>query len=124
MLLFVEELASIVLTPFVLYWSLPACVPSIVAFVRDFTVHVDGVGDICSLAAFDFARHGNLKYGSPAHAPKVSPWPVAGNGAACTFNTGTGVMLMRVEAACLGMHLTCCTPNRGCQPCMVLMHRL
>lgn len=70
-LLFVEELASIVLTPFVLYWSLPACVPAILAFVRDFTMHVDGVGDICSLAAFDFERHGNLKYGSPAHAPKV-----------------------------------------------------
>ncbi|KAK9802892.1 hypothetical protein WJX73_002447 [Symbiochloris irregularis] len=71
-LLFMEELASIVLTPFVLYWSLPACVPSILAFVRDFTVHVEGVGDICSLAAFDFARHGNPKYGSPAHAPKTA----------------------------------------------------
>ena len=70
-MLFLEELASIVLTPFVLYWSLPACVPSILSFVRDFTTHVDGVGDICSLAAFDFARHGNTKYGSPAHAPKV-----------------------------------------------------
>lgn len=72
-LLFVEELASIVLTPFVLYWSLPACVPSILAFVRDFTLQVEGVGDICSLAAFDFARHGNTKYGAPTHAPKVCP---------------------------------------------------
>lgn len=71
-LLFVEELASIVLTPFVLYWSLPACVPSILAFVRDFTLQVEGVGDICSLAAFDFARHGNTKYGAPTHAPKVA----------------------------------------------------
>lgn len=32
---------------------------------------MEGVGDVCSLAAFDFARHGNAKYGAPAEAPKV-----------------------------------------------------
>ena len=64
-------MASILVTPFVLYFSLPKCAPAILAFIRDFTVHVPGVGDICSLAAFDFERHGNPKYGSPARAPKV-----------------------------------------------------
>ncbi len=76
-LLFLEEMASIVLTPFVLYFSLPKCAPAILAFVRDFSVHVPGVGDICSLATFDFERHGNPKYGSPATAPKARRTPPA-----------------------------------------------
>lgn len=76
-LLFLEEMASIVVTPFVLYFSLPQCAPAILAFLRDFTVRVDGVGDICSMAGFDFERHGNAKYGSPSQAPKVRSlfWP-------------------------------------------------
>ena len=76
-LLFLEEMASIVVTPFILYFSLPRCAPAILAFVRDFTTHVPGVGDVCSLAAFDFERHGNSKYGSPAQAPKARPFPPA-----------------------------------------------
>ncbi len=44
---------------------------SIVDFVSTFTTHIDGVGDVCSLAAFDIARHGNAKYGAPANADKV-----------------------------------------------------
>ena len=41
--------------------------------MRDFTVHVDGIGDVCSLACFDLARHGNAKYGSPVSGKKVRP---------------------------------------------------
>ena len=70
-LLFLEELASILLTPFVLYWSLPRCAPAIVEFVRDNTQRVEGIGDVCSLAAFALPRHGNPKYGSPYRAGKV-----------------------------------------------------
>ncbi|CAG8782592.1 16608_t:CDS:2, partial [Cetraspora pellucida] len=32
----------------------------------EFTVHVDGLGYVCSFAVFDFKRHGNVKYGAPA----------------------------------------------------------
>lgn len=39
-------------------------------FVKDFTTYMDGVGDVCSLSAFDLARHGNGRYGSPVNAPK------------------------------------------------------
>ena len=70
---FVEEMASILLTPFVLYFSLPYCTQAILAFVRDHTVFVEGVGDICSLANFDFEKHGNSKYGAVTHCPKVRP---------------------------------------------------
>ena len=75
-LLFLEEVASVILTPFVLYISLPKCAPALTQFVRDFTTRIDGVGDVCSLAAFDFNRHGNSKYGSPTLAPKVRGQPV------------------------------------------------
>ncbi|CAG8542344.1 8435_t:CDS:2, partial [Scutellospora calospora] len=33
----------------------------IVDFFREFTVHVDGLGYVCSFAEFDFKRHGNVK---------------------------------------------------------------
>ncbi|KAI9593047.1 autophagy protein Apg9-domain-containing protein [Syncephalis fuscata] len=35
---------------------------------REFTVHVDGVGYVCSFALFDFKRHGNVRYGAPSEA--------------------------------------------------------
>ncbi|EFJ46174.1 hypothetical protein VOLCADRAFT_93324 [Volvox carteri f. nagariensis] len=54
--LFVEELASLITTPL---------------FVSAFTTHVDGVGDVCSLALFDLARHGNAKFGAPVQAEKA-----------------------------------------------------
>ncbi|KAJ7905849.1 putative transmembrane protein [Mycena olivaceomarginata] len=65
-LIFVEELISVVLTPFVLWFSLPGCAPAIVDFFREFTVHVDGRGYVCSFAEFNFERHGNVKFGAPA----------------------------------------------------------
>ncbi|THU88587.1 putative transmembrane protein [Dendrothele bispora CBS 962.96] len=65
-LIFVEELLSVVLTPFVLWFSLPACAPAIIDFFREFTVHVEGRGYVCSFAEFNFERHGNVKFGAPA----------------------------------------------------------
>ncbi|KAJ6630558.1 autophagy protein Apg9-domain-containing protein [Mycena sp. CBHHK59/15] len=64
-LIFVEELVSVVLTPFVLWFSLPSCAPAIIDFFREFTVHVDGRGYVCSFAEFNFERHGNVKFGAP-----------------------------------------------------------
>jgi autophagy-related protein 9 len=58
---FVTELTSVVLTPFILWFALPPCAPAIVDFFREFTVHVDGLGYVCSFAVFDFQRHGNVK---------------------------------------------------------------
>ncbi|KAI9459444.1 APG9-domain-containing protein [Lactarius psammicola] len=62
---FVTELTSVVLTPFILWFALPPCAPTIVDFFREFTVHVDGLGYVCSFAVFDFQRHGNVKFGAP-----------------------------------------------------------
>lgn len=61
MVVFAEELLSVVFTPFLLWWSLPSSAGDIVDFFREFTVHVDGIGYVCSFAIFDFKRHGNPK---------------------------------------------------------------
>ncbi|KAF8798110.1 APG9-domain-containing protein [Phlegmacium glaucopus] len=67
-LIFAQELISVVLTPFVLWFSLPACAPAIIDFFREFSVHVDGRGYVCSFAEFNFERHGNIKFGAPTQA--------------------------------------------------------
>ncbi|KIS67278.1 uncharacterized protein UMAG_04380 [Mycosarcoma maydis] len=54
--IFLQELLSVVTTPFVLWLSLPACAPDLIDFLRKYTVHVDGLGHVCSFAVFDFAR--------------------------------------------------------------------
>lgn len=59
--IFAQELLSVVLTPFILWYSLPPCAPAIVDFFREFSVHVDGLDYVCSFAVFDFKRHGNVK---------------------------------------------------------------
>ncbi|GBC07958.1 hypothetical protein RclHR1_07800011 [Rhizophagus clarus] len=58
--LYIQEIFSVIFTPFILWFSLADY------FFREFTVHVDGVGDVCSFAVFDFRKHGNAKYGAPA----------------------------------------------------------
>lgn len=61
---FGEELLSVIFTPFVLLFSLPHSVEDILDFFREFTVHVDGLGYVCSFAVFDFKKHGDPDYGS------------------------------------------------------------
>ncbi|KAF2664761.1 autophagy protein-like protein Apg9 [Microthyrium microscopicum] len=56
-LLFLEDIAGVIITPLVLMWSLPRCVEQLVDFFREFTIHVDGLGTVCSFAVFDF-KHG------------------------------------------------------------------
>lgn len=61
---------------------------AILSFVRDFTVRVDGVGDVCSLSTFDFERHGNGKYGAPAHSNKQARSKQVGRGRALGMQLG------------------------------------
>ncbi|XP_071684497.1 autophagy-related protein 9 isoform X3 [Lolium perenne] len=65
-----EEMASILITPYLLIFVVPKRVDDILLFISNFTVYVDGVGDVCSLSLFDFKRHGNMNYGSPIGAAK------------------------------------------------------
>ena len=59
LIIFLEEMLSIILTPFVLWFSLPKSSDKIVDFFREFTVHVDGLGHVCSFAVFDFKKGAN-----------------------------------------------------------------
>jgi autophagy-related protein 9 len=48
--LFVEELFSVIITPLLLWFSLPECASDILKFVRENTITVEGVGDVCALS--------------------------------------------------------------------------
>ncbi|KAK0549112.1 autophagy protein atg9 [Tilletia horrida] len=65
---FLTEMVSVIMTPFILWLSLPQSAPAIVDFFREFTVHVDGLGYVCSFAVFDFKRHGNVRFGAPTQS--------------------------------------------------------
>ncbi|KAI9758551.1 MAG: Golgi transport complex subunit 6 [Chaenotheca gracillima] len=56
--IFLEEILSIIFTPFVLWFTLPKCSDRLVDFFREFTIHVDGLGYVCSFAVFDFKKGG------------------------------------------------------------------
>ncbi|KZV87378.1 APG9-domain-containing protein [Exidia glandulosa HHB12029] len=66
--IFALEVLSVLATPFILWYSLPPCAPAIVDFFREFTVHIDGLGYVCSFAEFNFKRHGNVQFGAPSEA--------------------------------------------------------
>ncbi|PHH74732.1 hypothetical protein CDD80_2876 [Ophiocordyceps camponoti-rufipedis] len=57
-IIFLEEIMGIITTPLLLLFSLPNCSEQIVDFFREFTVHVDGLGYVCSFAVFDFKKDG------------------------------------------------------------------
>ncbi|KAK6069191.1 autophagy protein Apg9 [Seiridium cupressi] len=54
--IFLEEVLGILVTPLILFFNLPKCADQIVDFFREFTIHVDGLGYVCSFAVFDFQR--------------------------------------------------------------------
>ncbi|KAI1489689.1 autophagy protein Apg9 [Biscogniauxia mediterranea] len=55
-IIFLEEILGVLVTPLVLFFSLPKCSDQIIDFFREFTVHVDGLGYVCSFAVFDFQK--------------------------------------------------------------------
>lgn len=54
--IFLEEILSIFFTPLILFTSLPRSSEQIIDFFREFTIHVDGLGYVCSFAVFDFNK--------------------------------------------------------------------
>lgn len=55
-LILVEEIVGILTASLVLIFSAPKCSDQIIDFFREFTIHVDGVGYVCSFAVFDFKK--------------------------------------------------------------------
>jgi len=60
--LLLSEVASLLVVPLVLWFSLPRCAEDIVAFVRDYTTHVDGLGHVCAYSQFNLRKLGHPKY--------------------------------------------------------------
>lgn len=60
-----EELASPILTPYILWRHVHPRILDIVDFFRNFTVSVVGVGDVCSFAQMDVRKHGNPEWQGP-----------------------------------------------------------
>lgn len=54
-----DEMFSPLVTPFILYLSLRRRAPQVVDFLRNFTIDVSGVGDVCSFAEMNVKKHGN-----------------------------------------------------------------
>lgn len=69
--LFVKEILSVFVTPLILWYSLPQCAKQVVDFVREFTVHVEGLGYICSFSLFDLSSSSDEKLSSPTKEPKL-----------------------------------------------------
>ncbi|MBE3041154.1 hypothetical protein IMZ48_00915, partial [Candidatus Bathyarchaeota archaeon] len=65
--IFLEEVIGIITTPFLLLSPLARCSDQIVDFFREFTIHVDGLGYVCSFAVFDFKRAEEEQAGAPAN---------------------------------------------------------
>ncbi|KAJ4383248.1 autophagy protein atg9 [Didymella sp. IMI 355093] len=55
-LIFAEEILSMVITPFLLVFRLPNCSERIVDFFREFSIVVDGLGVTCSYSMFPFNK--------------------------------------------------------------------
>ncbi|AEO60188.1 hypothetical protein MYCTH_2309135 [Thermothelomyces thermophilus ATCC 42464] len=55
-MVFIEEILSIIHAPLVLFFSLPKSSDQIIDFFREFTIHVDGLGYVCTFAEFDFSK--------------------------------------------------------------------
>ncbi len=58
---FLEELLSPFITPIILCFQFRRRSLQIIDFLRNYTVDVQGVGDVCSFAQLDVAKHGDLK---------------------------------------------------------------
>ena len=65
-LIFAEEILSMVITPFLLIFRLPNCSERIVDFFREFSIVVDGLGVTCSYSMFPFNKGTQNKNNIPA----------------------------------------------------------
>lgn len=68
--LFFDEVMSIFFAPIILCFSLSSSASTIIQFVRDNTVDVNGLGSVLGHSLFDFDTYGNAKYGSPTEGVK------------------------------------------------------
>ena len=71
-----KELASIVITPFILWFSLPKSAGKIVDFFRETSVYVDGLGYVCKYAMFQVEKETTTKNSKKAGLPGTGRLPL------------------------------------------------
>lgn len=80
-IIFLEEILGVLVTPLILFFSLPKCSEQIVDFFREFTIHVDGLGYVCSFAVFDFQKDArNAKQKGPQQQQQQQQQTAGGGG--------------------------------------------
>lgn len=52
----INELLSLVLTPFILWFKISSNSSAIIDFFREYTIHVDGLGYVCYFSVFNFEK--------------------------------------------------------------------
>ncbi|CAF0979681.1 unnamed protein product [Adineta ricciae] len=77
---FLEELFSPFVTPILLCFHLRRKSLQIIDFLRNYTVDVQGVGDVCSFAQLDVAKHGDLKWFAPVRAKQGNDAGITNDG--------------------------------------------
>ncbi|KAF1834289.1 APG9-domain-containing protein [Decorospora gaudefroyi] len=70
-LIFAEEILSMVITPFLLIFRLPQCSERIVDFFREFSIVVDGLGVTCSYSMFPSTKSTRNANNIPANGTGV-----------------------------------------------------
>lgn len=55
-IIIMNELLSLVLTPFILWFKISSNSSAIIDFFREYTIHVDGLGHVCYFAMFNFEK--------------------------------------------------------------------
>jgi len=62
--IFLMEVLSVVLTPAVLCFSLPLCSSLVLAFVKNHSRYIEGIGAVCDYSLFDFDQYGDEDFGA------------------------------------------------------------
>ncbi|PAA94607.1 hypothetical protein BOX15_Mlig027348g1 [Macrostomum lignano] len=76
-----EEMLSPIVTPLMLLFVFPDRCGQLIDFFRNFTIDIQGVGDVCSFAQLDVRAHGNPEWSADADAPMPT---MSGSAAAAT----------------------------------------
>lgn len=71
-IILIRELASLIMTPFILWFSLPRSADKIVEFFRETSVYVDGLGYVCKYAMFDIRESADPKQHKPRKSRRNS----------------------------------------------------
>lgn len=74
-IIIINEILSLILTPFVLWFKVSHNSSAIVDFFRDYSIHVDGLGHVCYFAMFNFEEKDKNMLVASRKKPPANPIP-------------------------------------------------